>query len=164
MAVPVAWVFVRVPNEPSEGAAMGFEVFPPAGVVVYWSGLQVTVVMDVPPTVAVIVCEAPRMSVALGVTVTVTTLADVPPPQPPNKRRLKAARPPARKLKIVRCFPPTMSPTPWGSPVLARSPGLVFRLVAVPKSFLSPIKFDPIAALNQNVRLTVKRKVVCGSK
>src|SRR2546430_4424340 len=53
--------------------------------------LQVTLVLVAPVTVAVRLTDWPRIRLVLGVTVTETTLAVLPPPQPPDKNTHRAA-------------------------------------------------------------------------
>ena len=65
-----------------------------------------------------------------------------------------------RKLVILRNLIPTISPTQLRS---AEFP-LAFELIAIPKKPLSPSIQSPLHEAGQNVRLTVKRNVVFGSK
>ena len=80
-------------------------------VLVYCSLLQVTLVLVAPVTVAVRLTDWPRIRLVLGVTVTETTLAVLPPPQPPDKNTHRAASAVPRVFKTSRCFTPTISPT-----------------------------------------------------
>src|SRR5689334_15749143 len=82
-------------------------------VVVYWQGLQLTLWLLAPVTVAVRLTDWPRMRLVLGVTVTETTLAVLPPPQPANKNTHRAASAAPRIFQTSRCFTPTISPTHW---------------------------------------------------
>jgi hypothetical protein len=94
------------------------------------------------------------------VSVTVTTLPVLLLPQPFSDSRQMAASQRQRKLNILHTFVPTISPT--------QSRGAELPLALALLSFTSILRLTSIKAPHrrspQNVRLTVKRKVVFGSK
>jgi hypothetical protein len=132
-------------------------------VVVNLQTSQLTFVLVAPDTVAVSVVDWPRMRIEPTdeETETVMTLAGVLLLQPFDKTRQTAANPMPRKLVILRNLIPTISPTQLRS---AEFP-LAFELFRLLKK--SSVSIDPgptVPRHDQNVRLTVKRNVVFGSK
>jgi len=97
--------------------AAGFVVLLPEEstvVVVYWqTGVQFTLVLVAPLTVAVRVIDWPKIGLVVGEALsdTVMTLAPLLLPQPLDRSTQRAASPAPRIFKTAGNFTPTISPT-----------------------------------------------------
>jgi hypothetical protein len=123
---------------------------------------QFTLVFVEPVTVAVSVLDWPRMRTVPteDVTETVMTFAELLPPQPLKESRPGTTSTSPRKVRIPRDFVPTITPTKMRP---ADQPSAL-TLLSSEKLRSSSLRAMHAATVGQNVRLTVNRNVVFGSK